>query len=150
MYLWIGIKCLAPIFEAIRKTVNQKDQSQFFKYGYNLLWRDISSKVNGVATGIYFGWDTVNKSADMAAAFPVSDSAITVKGAAFINVPKSKAFMAVQKGDFTFSVLYHKALSEYMKSKGKKEGLIIEEYVVSPHTEPDSSKWVTNIYYLEK
>src|SRR6202012_1976898 len=62
------------IFEAVRKIVNQKDQSQFFKYGYNLLWKDISSKVNGVATGMYFTWDTVNKSAEMAAAFPVTDS----------------------------------------------------------------------------
>jgi len=138
------------IFEGIRKTVNWADMQQFFNENSTLLTRMAAAKINGHATSLFYMWDTVNKNADMTVSFPVSDSSLPMKGASFTYVTPSKAVMVVEKGSYAQSAQMHGAIRKYLAAKGKVSKLILEEYEVGPQQEPDTNKWVTNIYYLVK
>jgi len=138
------------IFEGIRKMVYWTDMLKFFNDGYDIVAGDVGDKIEGHQVGIFYTWDTVNKQADMAAAFPVTDTTMPVKGTVFIHAGPAKAVMAVEKGNYNNSFLYHNAIMKYMAAKGQAQTMVIEEYVVGPKQEADSSKWVTNIYYLVK
>ena len=141
------------IYEGIRKTVstaNMSEMGKVFMDSKVLLGKDITGKVNGPSAGLYYTWDTVKKESDMAAVFPVSDSSKPVKGAVFLSVPASRAVMAVLKGSYAKEMEAHAAISKYMAAKGMVHGVVIEEYIAGPGTEPDTSKWITNIYYTIK
>jgi hypothetical protein len=140
----------AHTYEGVRSMVNWSDMHKFFMDSYSMLGKDIGGKINGAAAGLYFTWDTVNKRSDMAAVFPVVDTTMAVKGAQFFHAGPGKAVMAVQKGGYSQAMKYHMAIAQYMAAKGMKPGLVIEEYPVTQQQEPDSNKWVTNIYYLEQ
>jgi hypothetical protein len=132
----------------VRQTVNWSDIQKFCGDTYGMVGKEAGPKINGPAMGIYYTWDTVKKCADMFAGFPMYDTTKPVKGASFVNVAQSKAYMAVHKGSYSNSMKYHMALGKYVAGKGQHPALVIEEYLVGPHQEPDSNKWVTNIYYL--
>ena len=141
------------LYEGMRKVLsmaNPADMNKFFAESYAVLGKDISGKINGPSAGIYFTWDTVKKESDMAAVFPVSDTTMQVKGAVFVALPASKAVMAVMKGGYGKEMDTHIAIAKYMSAKGEAHGLVLEEYITGPATEPDSNKWVTNIYYMLK
>ena len=42
------------------------------------------------------------------------------------------------------------ALLKYLSEKGLTQQLVVEEYVTDPVAEKDTSKWLTNIYYVLK
>ena len=138
----------AHIFEGIRETVAMSDMSKFFADTYSMLGKELGPKITGPAAGIFYTWDTANKNSDMAAVFPVSDTTKPATGAVILHAGPAKAFMAVQKGGYSTSMMYHTALAKRLAEKGLKQSLVIEEYIVSPYQQPDSNKWVTNIYYL--
>ncbi len=140
----------AHIFVAVRKTVSQMDMDKFFKENLVKLTKMAAGKINGPAFGLFYTWDTVNKNSDMAVAYPVSDSTLDDEDAAYIYISPSKAVMAVQKGGYSKSMEVHNTLRKYLASKGKTQSLAIEEYIIGPFQEPDSNKWITNVYYLVK
>ncbi len=140
----------AHIYEGIRKTVAWNDIGRFFGESYAELGKGMGDKIVGPGAGLFFSWDTVSKSSDLVAAFPVADSTNKLAGYSFFYVDSSKAFMAVQKGGYSSSTKYHNALAQEVAAKGKTNTLVIEEYIFGPHDTPDSNKWVTNIYYLFK
>jgi effector-binding domain-containing protein len=140
----------AHVFEGIRKVVGRNDMSKFFMDSYETLGQGMGDKISGSPVGLYYTWDTVNKNADMAAAFPVSDTSKAVDGATFIHIDQSKALMTVQKGGYSSAPKYHGALMKEVAARGKIQTVTIEEYLVGPGKEPDSTKWITNIYYLIK
>lgn len=137
-------------YAGVRNMVFWDEMMKFFGDNYGMLGKTLGPKINGVPVGLYFLWDTVNKRADMMAAFPVSDTTTHLKGATYVTVEPSSAYMAVQKGGYSTSNKIHKALEAYLDKKGKNKKLIVEEYKVGPGSEPDSNKWVTNVYYLLK
>ncbi len=148
----------AHTFQGIRKVVdisNMDNFSKFFMEAYGTLGKSVGAKINGPAVAITYNWDTVKKQADVYAAMPVSDTTLRVQGTTFVQVPAAKAAVFVLKGGYATSKFMdaHAALGKYMATKGHTPGLIIEEYTIGqsgPHGEPDSNKWVTNIYYLIK
>lgn len=84
----------------------------------------------------------------MMGVFPIADTSKPLKGATFVNVPASKAFMAVHMGGYAASAAVHAAMGKHIKETVSKMNCVIEEYIKGPHEEKDSTKWVTNIYYL--
>jgi len=135
-------------YEGMRSTVAWADISKFCGDIYSKVGKEAGARISGLATGLFYTWDTVGHKTDMAAVFPVSDTSKLTAGATRMHVPASGAYMAVQKGGYSNSMAYHTALGKYAVSKGHKVNLVLEEYVVTPMQEKDSSKWVTNIYYL--
>jgi len=140
----------AHIYEGVRQVVFWNEMMKFFGDNLGMLAKGLGGKITGPASGIYYDWDTVNQRADIVVAFPVYDTMMPVKGASFTHVDASKAYMAVQKGDYSGLMEVHKALAKYCIEKGKMVALYVEEYPVGPLQEPDSTKWVTNVYYLVK
>jgi len=138
------------IFEGIRKTVGWGDLMKFFSENSQLVLKDVDGKINGPSAGLFYEWDTANKRADVAAVFPVSDTTSPVKGTSFFHAGPARAYLAVERGGYSSSGIIHSALARYTAAKGQTPSLIVEEYIVSPKQEPDSNKWVTNVYYLVK
>ena len=138
----------AHMYAGMRSTVGWNDMMKFFGDSYSLLGKGLGMKINGPSAGLFYTWDTVNKNTDMMACFPVADSTLKIKGASYVYVAASKAVMAVQKGGYSGSMAVHGAIKKYLDALGRKQTLVIEEYVVTMPQEPDSNKWVTNVYYL--
>jgi hypothetical protein len=139
----------AHTYAGVRKVVGWNDMSKFFMDTYPALGKEAGKKIIGPAAGLYWAWDTSKHSGDMAAVFPVSDTSKPIKGATFFYVPASKAYMTVLKGGYSGEMAAHSAMVKYEMNKGQKHTLVIEEYISGPGTEKDSTKWITNIYYLE-
>ncbi|MCD6011551.1 MAG: hypothetical protein K0Q79_1413 [Flavipsychrobacter sp.] len=140
----------AHIFQGIRKTVSWNDIGQFFGESMGLLGAGIGDKIAGPGTGLYYTWDTAKHNSDMVAAFPVSDTTKKVKGSVIIHQEASKALMLEHKGPYGGMMGAHMALGQEVAAKGKTVSLVIEEYIVGMPAEMDSTKFVTNIYYLVK
>ncbi|MCW3121510.1 MAG: Polyketide cyclase / dehydrase and lipid transport [Flavipsychrobacter sp.] len=137
-------------FIGVRQVVKWSEMDRFTNANRVMLTQGAAAKINGKIAGLYYTWDTVSQTSDMAVVFPVTDTMLKVKGAAYITVAPAKAVMAVQKGSYSKSMETHGAIEKYMVARGEKYSLVIEDYEVGPPQEPDSNKWVTNVYYLLK
>ncbi|MCB0793619.1 MAG: SRPBCC family protein [Flavobacteriales bacterium] len=104
----------------------------------------------GSPSGLYFSWDEENKQTDLMAAVPVKgDANSTLPGMETHVVPGGKALHIAYMGAYEGSGEAHMAMDDMMKERGIEFGSVaIEEYVTDPTTEPDTSKWLTNIYYM--
>lgn len=135
------------IYAGIRQEVKWDDMHQFFMTSFDKIGKIAGNSITGPAAAIYYKWDTENKKADMAAVMPVANE-MTADGITSIRIEESKAYMAVHKGGYSSIGQEHDALHAKLESAGKKEKLVIEEYVKGSYQDKDSTKWVTNIYYL--
>jgi effector-binding domain-containing protein len=134
-------------YAIIRKTVNWNDMSDFFMKAYDTLGKTAGPRINGAPVGLYYTWDTVNHQTDMAAGFPVSGP---VKGVAMTTIPASNAYMVAYHGPYSGMMAVHNALGKKLDASGKTHVLVLEEYIVTPTQQKDSTKLLTNIYYLYK
>jgi len=107
--------------------------------------------IAGMPSGIYFRWDEPNQQTVMAAVVPV-EGTYTLPG--FDAIPAGGPALKIAfYGSFDASAEAHYAMDDYLLAKGLEYGdedLVIEEYVTDPATEPDTTKWLTNIYYILK
>jgi len=103
----------------------------------------------GFPYAVYYNWDP-NGVIHIRAAIPV---ATPEKGKGEIesfDLPATKAVMAKHMGGYDTSAT-HDAIMEYMEDFGIEcADYIWEVYVTDPMTEPDESKWQTDIYYPVK
>lgn len=100
-------------------------------------------------SGLFFKWDETNKSCIMAASVAVKGDANTkVKGFETFVVTSGKMLHIAYYGGYHGTGEAHYAMDDYMKEKGMTQLTpVAEEYVTDPGKEPDSTKWLTNIYY---
>lgn len=136
-------------YAGIRKVVKWADMTKFFSDSYAAIGKAAGQRINGPASALYYKWDEPNQQADMMAAFPVSDNK-PVEGATMAAIPATNAYMIKYVGGYTGSYNAHMALDKHMEANGKKMSLVIEEYIKGPNDEPDSNKYITNIYYLQQ
>ncbi len=139
----------------IRETVkfDQPMSADFFadRFGQiSKLMQKTKMEMDGPPSGLYFTWDEQTKTTDMAAAIPVKKgTAVNGGKIQTIEVPAGKAFVIDYYGSYTGTGEAHFAMDDYLKAKGITAGSpVIEEYVTDPGNEPDTSKWLTKIYYL--
>lgn len=106
----------------------------------------------GAPSGVFWAWNEKDQTADMMAGFPVKGDANTkVAGLETHVIPPSKMLMIAYYGAYDKSMAAHEALDGYIKEKGLTHyGNVIEEYITDPMTEKDTTKWLTNIYYMVK
>ncbi|MFI5141715.1 MAG: SRPBCC family protein [Bacteroidia bacterium] len=127
----------------------------------NAFWADNFPKIfndaingklehTGPPSSIFYSYDEQKKQAECAAVISVPNGQ-KLKGWQKFNVPASNlALHIVYNGGYDKIINAHKALNEYMKEKGLTPDFRIEEYISGPMTEPDTTKWLTNIYYVIK
>lgn len=106
----------------------------------------------GSPSALYFSYDEDGKKSDMMPAFPVkAGSGLALPGYTVYSTPASKALHIPYLGAYDKSADAHFAMDEMIKAKGlTQHGPVIEEYITDPMAEPDTTKWLTNIYYLVK
>lgn len=140
----------ARTYAGVRKTVAMADLSKVYGETSAMVAKQLGSAISGPAAGFYYTWDTVKHVTDMAVVFPISDTTKIAKGLTIYHVNASPAVMGVLKGGYGNEMAVHGAINKHMAEKNQKMSMVIEEYVIGKHEEPDSNKWVTNIYYLTK
>ncbi len=100
-------------------------------------------------SGIYWSYDMVNYTADVAAAFK-AEKGVKAKGYENYIFPAGKVLSLAYYGDYQKMGGAYEAMEAYMKEKGTSKSVSVEEYVTDPMSEKDTTKWHTNIYYLLK
>lgn len=104
--------------------------------------------VTGAPSALIFEWDTIAKAADVLAGLPVADTTAKVAGLVLAQVPAGKVLAVAYHGAYEGTGKAHAALEDMMKAHGLAlRAAEIEEYVTDPTQEPDTAKWLTNIYY---
>ena len=98
--------------------------------------------------GLFYSWDQKTMMTECAAAFCVPEGK-EIKGWEKYSIPASRVLHAPHYGDPANSIEAHYAIDEYMKERKLDYTFVIEEYVTNP-MEKDTSKWLTNIYYILK
>ena len=106
----------------------------------------------GPPCAIFWEWNEQDRTADLMAAMPVKGNDSTVvKGFTTHVIPAGRMLKVAYYGPYDGSMNAHLALDRYIKDKGMtQDGNVIEEYVTDPMAEPDTAKWLTNIYYQVK
>lgn len=100
-------------------------------------------------SAIYFTYDEKNMEAECAAVMCLKEKKET-KELETYAIPAGKALLIPYYGAYDKSANAHYAMDAYMKEKGLMQTMVIEEYVTDPMSEKDTSKWLTNIYYILK
>ncbi len=141
----------ATTYATIRKTVKFADMESYFQQAYGAIYKAAGDRVitDKPSAAVYYEWDEENGQTDVAAAFPVT-AGDDIKGVDMVNQTEATAFMIMHVGGYSALYAAHMALGEHLGKSGKELDKVIEEYVVSPHSEQDSTKWVTKVYWLTK
>lgn len=107
-------------------------------------------QVKGYPSGIYFARDLRSGVADLLAGMPVkADTSLTVDGMQVYSVPASSMAHVAYYGDYAQVRSAHEAITAMVQARGyTQHGISIEEFVTDPGTEPDTTKWLTNVYHL--
>lgn len=145
----------AMLYLGKREVVKWADMKEFFDTNLGSGFAAIGKagvEPAGPPSGVYFEWDEETQTADMIAGVPVpTDAKGKLKGMELYESPASKALMVEYRGGYSGMGSAHEAMDAHMKDNGLEfNENVIEEYITDPGSEPDSTKWVTNIYYLIK
>lgn len=107
----------------------------------------------GPWTVLYFKWDQAAGQAELGISFPVEGvDNVDDPELELVDIPTCKAFTDSLHGPYSGLGDIHRSLMTYAKEKNyEKSGLpalAVEEYVIDGMSDPDPTRWVTNIYYL--
>lgn len=142
----------ATRFAMIRQVVKWNDLNAFYGQHIRLL-QDASVRKQvspGTPSALYFIWDEKNQQTDMAAALPVpAGSSLQDPIIRMEDVPASKALYVDYYGHYNNLQEAHLSLDKYMAEKKLVQKTpVIEQYILGPGNEKDTSKWLTKIVYL--
>lgn len=142
------------IYMAKRKEVSFSEMGAFYQENLPAIFEAAGTAgltPSGAPAGIYYSYDEENEVSDMAAAIPVQgDENTSLEGCERIDV-SGKALHVEYYGAYDNSMAAHMALSKHMEDNNLElNEIVINEYVTDPSEEADTSKWLTNIYYMVK
>lgn len=107
-------------------------------------------KMDGHPSGLFYKWDEGAKQTDMFAGIPMEATSDTIKvdGFSTVTIPAGKALMIAYHGAYEKTQDAHGAMDDMMEADHMElRDAVIEEFMTDPTQEPDTAKWVTNIYY---
>lgn len=105
------------------------------------------TEMAGMPCGLFYSWDESTGQTDMASAIPVKTKT-EIEGFTALEVPSEKSLLVDYYGGYHGTGAAHEAIDAYIKANGIKVSTpAIEEYATDPGEEPDSTKWLTRVYY---
>ncbi|HRH70887.1 MAG TPA: SRPBCC family protein [Flavobacteriales bacterium] len=137
------------------KKVKWRDMGAFFASSFPAAGKaagEARLEMVGAPSGVYFEWNEKDQTADLLAGMPVkAASDLKVPGMETVVVPASKVLHIPYYGAYEKVGAAHEAMDAYIKANNLTHyANVIEEYVTDPMTEKDTTKWLTNVYYLVK
>lgn len=137
------------------KKVKWQDMGAFFASSFPAAGKaagEARLEMVGAPSGVYFEWNEKDQTADLLAGMPVKAAAdLKVPGMETVVVPASKVLHIPYYGAYEKVGAAHEAMDAYIKANNLTHyANVIEEYVTDPMTEKDTTKWLTNVYYLVK
>lgn len=126
--------------------------SVFFAESYGKIGKAMKkAKVDMVSapSAIYFSFDEKTMVTDVAAVMEVPNGT-KLDGVEKFEIPAGKVLKIAYYGAYDKSANAHYAMDAFMKAKGMTQSYVLEEYVTDPTVEKDTTKWLTNIYYMIK
>lgn len=137
-----------------RDTVKFAGMQQFFGANLGAIFgaaTEMQYEIAGMPCGLYYTWDEQNMQADMAAAIPVTSPESKIEGFETIEIGAGKALRIDYFGSYEGSGEAHYAMEDCFKDWNiEAMEPVVEEYITDPETEPDTSKWHTQITYYVK
>lgn len=134
-----------------REIVAVKDEPAFFSKNLPVIAKAIEKeKIQMLSTpvAIYFSFDEKEMKGDMATGFKVANG-VKLKGFENYTFISSKVLHVAYYGNYDKISAAHYAISDYIKVKNlPQQSVAIEEYITDPTSEKDTTKWLTNVYYL--
>lgn len=134
---------------AIYDSTTIGEMNEFFEEKYSKIMKYIYKKgyaVSGAPFAAYHNWDP-DGYIRISAAIPVQGKINGHKDIKKFEIESGKAVFLKHFGDFN-TVNSHIAIDEYIKEHSLfTKDFIWESYVTDPQTEPDTTKWQTDIYY---
>ncbi len=133
----------------IKDTVSMKEMEQKMGYIFGKLIQFMNSKrmkPAGPPFTLYYDW-TPDESF-LAAGFPINKKCKGSGEIEAIVIEPTKAAKVVYVGPYDDMMIAYETLEEYVEEFDKTmSGAPWEEYITDPVKEPDSSKWITYIYF---
>ena len=142
----------ARTYAAIQKTIGFVQIQNSLAGAYTKIMAELGKQgiqMAGAPAALYYEWDEQNRITKVAAAIPIKSPIKSGGDLKIIRMPATKAYMVDYFGPYQESAAAHYACDFYLSKKGlKQKSPVIEEYITDHASEPDSSKWLTKIYYF--
>lgn len=142
----------ASTFIGRKQTIGLEEMNSYFESNFGLLEMVLEKeKIQALSSpcGLVFTYDEENERADVSCAFKVPDGT-KIKDWETYTFPACKVLSVEYKGFPSGSGDAHKAIDEYMRSKGYQYQMVIEEYLKGPDENQECYGCVTMVYYLLK
>ena len=150
-YEILTTKMKAKNYAAIQAEVKFEEMKIFFTESYAVIQEAMAAKrqkMAGAPAGLYYSWDEQQMISDMAAGIPIKGK-LETEEIKTIVIESGDAFYIDYYGPYSNLANAHIALDYYFKKNElKMKSPALEEYITDPSTEPDSTKWLTKIYYF--
>lgn len=127
------------------------EMQAFFGKNFKLVYETMEKeKVQSLSapTALYWSFDEKEMKGELAAAFKVEKGA-KVKGLENYQFISSKVLQIAYYGNYDKIGDAHYAMDAYIKAHNLPlQTVAVEEYVTDPMQEKDTTKWLTNLYYI--
>lgn len=151
------VQILGTEYIGIKENVSLNKITPFFALSYEQLKQHLNvegSETAGPPCGLYYSWDKEKNKTNVMAAFPM-------KLGPSIGLPNDTSgfngytiyvypnyITTDYYGDYKHISLAHDALNAWLFDRTKRVKYpIVEQYITDPAVEPDTSKWLTKVYY---
>ncbi len=136
----------------VRKAILIDELDEFFTKNYAKVKseaNDCNFKIDGQPMALFYRWDYVNGVATVAAALPVKGDSTLGHDVGLVQLQPQKALLLNYYGGYKSMKNAYSALDNFVKNKKLKTVKpVIEEYMIGPKQQRDSTKWHTKIWYL--
>lgn len=136
----------------IRSIIFNSNIPKFYAESYPKIYAKLDSlniPYIGPPVGMIFDWEGSSNNVFIMAALPIEANIKAPLDFEVIDIPDIPCLKLEHFGMYNTLKKAHSKLDYIMSSSEfVLQQPIIEEYVTSPSQEPDTSKWLTNIYYL--
>jgi len=139
-------------YAIVRGEVAYEELAPFMENGFNQLMGQMQRQQiepAGYPCALYFDTQTESGNMALATAMPVQSGA-SIEEYEIYTISPHKALKMEVKGDYEKLPEAYQAIAEYMAAHSMTQAdlPILEEYVTDPTAEPDTSQWLTQVYYF--
>lgn len=133
-----------------RSVVPFTDIQKFYTQNLGSIFQKVQDEgltMKGMPSALYFKYDEIQKTTDMATAIPINKES-NVKDLSSLSIPEKDAVLIEYYGSYEDIGNAHEALDAYMLDRDLlMDPPVIEEYVTDPLKEKDPAKWLTRVVY---